>query len=177
MILDRAQAGRAVAAAAAQHDADDTPAKGRRGGGKQGIDGRAGMVDQRAVVEMDASGRLQQQVPVGRRHIDAAGLEDGALLGEGGRQLAVPVQDLGQLAGLAADMHHQGTRATAARQLRGNASVMRRTASRPPATRGRPRRCLATRVMPDRGPPGPHRRRRHNEMSGPGPMISDRNAL
>ena len=58
MLPDHPQAGRTIAAAAAQHYADDALAEGRRGGGKQGIDGRAGMVDQRAIVEMDASGRF-----------------------------------------------------------------------------------------------------------------------
>ena len=108
MLPDHPQAGRTIAAAAAQHHADDALAEGRRGGGKQGIDGRSGVMKQRAVVEMDASRGFQQHVPVGRRHIDVAGLEDRALLGEGSRQLAVPVQDLRKLAGLAADMHHQG---------------------------------------------------------------------
>lgn len=131
MIPDHAQAGRAVAAAAAQYHADDALAKGRRGGGKERIDGRAGMVDQRTVVEMDASGRQQQHVPVGRRHVDTAGLEDVTFFGEGRRELAVPVQDLGKLAGLTADMHHQGDgRAAIPRQRLGDVAHRLETARR-----------------------------------------------
>jgi hypothetical protein len=89
------------------------------------------MVDQRALVEMDASGRQEQHMPVGRRHVDLAGLEEHALLGERSGQLAMPVQNLGKLAALAADMHHQGDgRAAMSRQRLGDVAHRLQTASR-----------------------------------------------
>ena len=81
-----------------QDHADDARAVRDGGRAEQGVHGRARAVLAQAVGQADGAGR-DQQVAVGRGHVDAAGLDGLAVARQTGRERPALVQDLAQRAG------------------------------------------------------------------------------
>ena len=102
---DLVEPGNAVAAGAAQHDADHARPKELRRRAEQRIDGRAGEMLARSARQPDMAA-LDQHVPVWRRGIDPAGPDRLAILSVGRRQRGGALQQFRQAASVRPDVRN-----------------------------------------------------------------------
>jgi hypothetical protein len=118
MLLDRSQSGGPVTIPTTQNNANDALSIGFGCGEKQGIGGGAGVVDLRPVAQASAVS-LQQQVPIGWRHIDVARHNRVTLLSEA-RWKSRAAQEKREDTSIGANMHDNEYRRSAPVRQRGD---------------------------------------------------------